>query len=529
MFLCKVCFASVMFIATSLSYYKRSEVQEAILAQAQDKEISVMFGQKKFGKRPDMISYPSDILEFAKKKVSSFHCSEELWINPLAIETGMTKQELNAIRKGWDLILDIDCPNWEFSKVITHLFVKALQDHGIHAVTVKFSGNKGFHIAVPFESFPHQITYEGQMIESKDLFPDGPRKIAVYLLSYITEKYANVLDDKVLFIDDLVFSFDYLQSVAKQSAQSLFAYRCTNQHCLKVVESPPSLQKKYVYQCEQCGHISIPEGNPEYISCQKCAHPVEPKIEQEGCMFCGHTQQFEKILNLLSVIDVDTVLIASRHLYRMPYSLHEKSGLVSIPISLNEILTFDKERAKPELVTFSVPFLDRSQAISGEASRLVIEAFDYTYKEVEQQQRIRKPFEVPKDAISEEFFPPCILRIAKGLEDGKKRALFILINFLQSVGWSYDQIEHYVYEWNTKNPEPLREQYLKGQLHQIKKNKEVILPPRCTNKDYYTSLLICNPDLFCQKIKNPAQYSKKKMELSSKSKKKVKKPKKNEN
>ena len=40
---------------------------------------------------------------------------------------------------------------------MTYLFIKSLKDHRINAVTVKFSGGKGFHIAVPFEAFPSYI------------------------------------------------------------------------------------------------------------------------------------------------------------------------------------------------------------------------------------------------------------------------------------------------------------------------------------------------------------------------------------
>ena len=34
--------------------------------------------------------------------------------------------------------------------------------------------------------------------------------------------------------------------------------------------------------------------------------------------------------------------ISSRHLYRMPYSLHEKSGLVSIPFNPEKVMLFRK-------------------------------------------------------------------------------------------------------------------------------------------------------------------------------------------
>ena len=70
-----------MFLAKTLSFYKRKDIQEEIVKQAKDKEIAFRFGEV-FGKRPETLSYPDDVLELAKQRATSFHCSEELWSNP---------------------------------------------------------------------------------------------------------------------------------------------------------------------------------------------------------------------------------------------------------------------------------------------------------------------------------------------------------------------------------------------------------------------------------------------------------------
>lgn len=509
-----------MFIATSLSHYKRAEVKRAIAFQAIDKEVSVMFAGGKFGKRPDVISYENDVLELAKKKVSSFHCSEELWYNPLSIQTGMNRKDLDELRKGWDLILDIDCPNWDLSRLITHLFIKALKDHGVRSITVKFSGNKGFHVAVPFEAFPSQVFFDGEIKNTKDLFPEAPKKIALYLLSYITEHYATVNNDaEIVSLDGHEFSFSDLKKVSAKE-QSVIAYRCVD--CKKIFDKiPPSTAR--VYQCDRCGYVSHPKGFPDIIKCEQCSFPVSVKKQvKHYCPHCKSGSYPEKLFNLLAVVEVDTVLLASRHLYRMPYSLHEKSGLVSVPISLDDVLTFDKSRAHPDTVVFSKQFLVRETASPDETTDLLRESLskdlidlkhihaDINLKEFSKQKEIP----LPDTAIPEEFFPPCMNCVLGGLEDGKKRALFVLINFLRVSGWNYDEIEKRVYDWNEKNPEPLRETYLKGQLMQIKKDKQPLPPPNCSNQDYYSSLLICQPDSFCSRVKNPAMYAKKQQELS---------------
>ncbi len=510
-----------MEISVSLSYYKRSEVQEAIVREASNKECSVRFLNEGFGKRPDVLTYPNDVLELAKKKAASFHCSEELWYNPLAIETGMKKADLDNLRLGWDLILDIDCPDWELSKLTTHMFIKALKDHGIKTIFCKFSGNKGFHIAVPFESFPKIIPFEGKQIEFKNYFPDGAKSIALYLLSYITENYAKVTEKGVSFLDKFNFNFNHLDKIAEKTGHSTTAYRCSN--CKTIFEDLP-IQKKAKYVCSKCSTVNAPKGNPDLIRCSSCDFPIEPSFEKNVCPECHKTSSFEKIFNFFAVVEVDTILIASRHLYRMPYSLHEGSQLVSIPINKDEVLQFEKNMANPKTISFNKKFMEREKAIPGEASSLVTSAFDFTFKQSSNKTKVRKEISIPEKAIPQKFFPPCIQNILLGLEDGKKRALFILINFLRSIGWNYENIETLVYEWNEKNPEPLREQYLKGQLFQIKKNKKVVLPPSCTNKDYYKALLICEKDEFCPRIKNPAHYSKFKEELEKKGLKKTKTP-----
>src|SRR3989304_3195882 len=69
-----------------------------------------------FGKRPDNFQYQGDIFELVKKGATSFHCSEELWNDPLAISTSMTEKQLKESRIGWDLLLDIDSQYLDYSK-----------------------------------------------------------------------------------------------------------------------------------------------------------------------------------------------------------------------------------------------------------------------------------------------------------------------------------------------------------------------------------------------------------------------------
>ncbi len=427
-----------------LMYYKRREVQEAFIEHARNKEVGLRFGQI-FGKRPDVLSYPQEILDLTLQSLApvdwkaeqalSFHSSEELWENPLRLSTGQSRKELAELRIGWDLVLDIDCKILDYSKICADLIVQFLRHCEVKDFSVKFSGNKGFHIGIPFEAFPKEV----QGLPAKNIFPEAPRKIAFYVKENIKEELGRRI-------------------------------------------------------------LAFEQGN--FSAVKEKVH-----LPNEELIYFSENQFGDKIpfLKVDKFLEIDTVLLASRHLYRMPYSLHEKSGLVSLPISPEKILSFEKSWAEPEKVSPPLqPFLSRT--VSGEsARRLLLQALDFEIKFSEKTEaRKSNPEElIIQSPITEEFFPPCMKRICQGLEDGKKRGLFCLLNFLGKVGWSKPEIEKFVLQWNKeKNREPLREVYIRGQLAHFTPGER--LPPNCDNDAYYKSIgIACSPDEHCKRLKNP--------------------------
>ena len=421
-------------------FYLKKEFRDFLVKVSKDREVALKFGDI-FGKRPQVLSFPGDIIDAVRQNVTSFHISEERWEDPMLLSAEMTTRDKDNLRKGWDMILDIDCKVWEYSKLTGYLLVEALRYHDIQNISVKFSGNKGFHIGVCFESFPNELHNK----TIKNFFPDGLRIIAGYLSKFIKEQ----LMLKILEKDSI--------STAASKAGLTYDQVLTN----------------------------------------------------------GEFDPFK-------IIDIDTVLIASRHMFRAPFSLHEKSGLVSIPIDPSHIMSFDKDSAKPERVKFNVDFLNREKAIPGEASNLLIQALDWHANEEKKkdqkeqdikvmknitEEKERKEFALPDEKISEEYFPPCIKKGLLGLEDGKKRFIFVLINFLKHMKWEDAEILETLKEWNKKNQEPLRENYLLAQFNWTKRQPTLILPANCSNNNYYKDLLICIPDGICNHISNPVNYS----------------------
>ncbi len=383
---------------TCLRFYKRPDVQELILKFVEDKEIAARYGMG-FGKRPDTLVYPRDILELAKRGMTSLHVSEEHWDDPLQLRSSLTKKQLTEMRIGWDLILDIDCAQVEYSKLSANLIIRFLTHCGVKDVSIKFSGNKGFHIAVPFEAFPEEIGG----IKKELLFPDAARKIAAYIKDNIEAELAKQI---------LEFEGGDFQ---------------------KIKEKTGIEESKLIYYTKG---------------------PMGGKIPT---------------LNVDSFLEIDTILIASRHLYRMPYSLHEKSGLVSIPIPINSVLKFEKPMAHPDkFISPLASFLDRTCPNGPTATSLLQKALDYEakakaherYSELSDTLKVKKEREYQEveitSALTEDFFPPCVKLILNGIEDGKKRAVFALINFLGKLGWTKPAMKQFLLDWNKKKSRTIK-------------------------------------------------------------------------
>ena len=422
----------------TLSYYKRRDIREEIIKAAENREVAVKYDDK-FGNRPDVLNNPNDILELAKQKATSFHCSEELWSNALQLSPELKRHEIEKLRVGWDLVLDIDCSFYEYSRIAADLVIKALKFNDVKAVSCKFSGNKGFHIGVPFEAFPERIENR----ETKNIFPDAARRVAFYIKELIKKP----LGEKIMHHEKNNFS--------------------------NIIEKTKENPNKITYY--------------------------------EKNKFGDNVAK----LNAEPFLNIDTILISSRHLFRMPYSLHEKSGLVSVPLNPDEVLNFKKENADCKNIKISkFRFLDREKVVKGDARKLLMQAFDFSAKREEDMNvETKRDYEI-KDAMPEDFFPPCIKLILKNeLKDGRKRSVFILLNFLTSVGWDYGAIEKLLIGWNKKNEEPLREGYLMGQIRYHKQLRKKILPPNCNNLMYMVNIGVCRPDNLCSKIKNPVSYS----------------------
>ena len=398
----------------AMMYYSRKDVQEAILSFCRNRE-TIARHQDYFGKRPDSLEYHSDIIQQVKQGFTSFHCSQELWQDPLKLSTELKPEQLNELRDGWDLLIDIDSKYLDYSKIAAGLIVDALKFHGIKNFGIKFSGSKGMHIIVPWKAFPKKIND----LQTKNMFPEWPRIITQYINELIKPK----LTEKIT------------ELTTKES----------------------------------------------YVKDEEETKKVTP----------------------------DLVLVSSRHLFRAPYSLHEK-GFASIVLDENEIKDFNPKLASPFRVKVKNFYPDAEE---NEAKELLVSALDWYKGKSKEKSRetSNKKYEEIKIDKSRIVYPPCIDNIMKGLQDGRKRAVFILINYFRSLGLDFEEIEKKLLDWNLKNKPSLKEGYILSQLSWAKRQKS-ILPPNC-DKDYYKGIGVCQADDFCSRIKNPVNYSVRKAKI----------------
>ncbi len=441
-------------------YYSNPAVSKEILKFARDREVSPRYFNG-FGKRPDTLQYESDVLELVKRGATSFHCSEELWKDPLQIETGMRPEQLNELRKGWDLLIDIDCKWFDYSKKAAQAVIAVLENNGIKNLGVKFSGSKGWHILVPWKAFPKRIGDQNV----KDLFPGLARKLVEYI-RFESEKIfrknlPSTFDDDFKNMDlKKGKKCNLCGEIAKEMIlKEFYCDSCNTGEQRKIVPG-----EKKIFKCPNCRKIFSVKRSTPFYECSSC-----------GINSLENPSDFSEDIqeDLFDLIGLDMILVSPRHLFRMPYSLHEKTALASIVVSKEKIESFKMSDANPLTVK---PRSFMPNVEEGEAASLFREALDWSKSRGDSSaEKSKKSFigygndqsnsqPIKFEKLSDSQFPPSIRKILQGIKDGKKRALFVLLNFFRFIGIEREELEKRIYDWNKLNVPPLNDGYIKTQI-----------------------------------------------------------------
>ena len=491
----------------ALPHYSRKDIQQAMFDFCKHRETIGNFNNKFFAKRPDCFDYPSDILNSARQGATSFHCSEEIWSNPLDIDTSMTPEQYNKIRTGWDLLIDIDSKFLDYGKIAAKLLINQLEKHGIKNYGIKFSGSKGFHILVPFKAFPKSV---GDL-KTKDQFPEWPKAIANYLF----KKIRGPMNDEILSLSgrerleakgELVSEHLCPKCGKPTQTKIIGKYICPDIKCRTEVESMKSNRKQML--CPSCNGKMNRASEREINFCESCKISTA-KLEATSSFGGVHQRNVQEKFKTKDVIkstedSVDIVLVSSRHLFRAPYSLHEKTAFASIVLDKNQVKNFKPTDADPLKIVSPKSFMPDSK--EDEAKELLIQALDWTKsKEPKQEPKKYKDntIDIKGLSITENMFPPVIKKILKGIkDDGRKRALSLLLAFFTSLEFPQDFIEEKIAIWNKKNYQPLKQGYIKSQIAWSLKNKR--LPPNY-DKPIYKEFGINHPPQ--PGMKNPINYT----------------------
>ncbi len=487
-------------------YYSNPKIQEVIFEFAKNREVVPRYFES-FGKRPDTLQYPSDIMNLVNKGATSFHASEEIWLDPFQINSDMSSSELSKIRKSWDLLIDIDSSFLDYSKIAARLILEELEKQEVKNYGIKFSGSRGFHIVIPGKAFPK--TFQDQ--ETKNMFPEWPRIILEYILYRIRPSYNKE-------ITKVKLNFKALEERTKLSREDITETLCPN------CNTPSKKGKIITYKCQDCnttierkdynnrtktklrciqdscpGYLII-AGQKDYYYCENCKtssidirQQTDKKIiYTKEAKQKAYSPDFEEQIAGSKIASMDLVLVSSRHLFRMPYSLHEKTALVSIVIGKEQLKDFNPKDANPLKLKIINFYPDVKE---GEATRLLDSALSWkkiNEHDKEKKEQIIKNYvkyeDVDSSKITEDIFPKPIKKLLKGLKDGRKRGLFVLLTFFRSINFSHEYINNRIIEWNKLNDPPLKEGYVKSQISWHLKQKRKILPPNYSNDNFYKDL-----------------------------------------
>jgi hypothetical protein len=350
---------------------------------------------------------------------------------------------------------------------------------------------------VPWKAFPKFING----IPTSELFPELPRNIIGYIRDYSERIFSeNLPKDFEKEFKDVKIKKGIKCQNCKEISDIYIQVEMYCPFC-RIGETKKFLknEERKPSKCPECNRLAVEKNPKEIYECKKCK--LNSLKNPDNFIHYEESDLFE-------VMGLDLILVSPRHLFRTPYSLHEKTSMASVVLTEEEFKNFEIKDADPIKIKIRnfVPDCEEE-----EAKELVMQTLDWVKnrqikgsleeKNISGKYANFKPIQLKE--IKDENFPPSLRTILKGLKDGKKRGLFVLINFFRSIGMDKKEIETRIFDWNKKNENPLKEGYIQAQLMWNYRRKP-LLPPNF-NTDYYKALEITLTQEEI-KMKNPVTY-----------------------
>jgi predicted RNA-binding Zn-ribbon protein involved in translation (DUF1610 family) len=481
-------------------YYSNPKILEAMTKFSQDREVVPRYFEG-FGKRPDKIQYPSDIMGLVNRGATSFHASEELWNDSLSLNNEMTQEEMSKMRKSWDLLIDVDSPFLDYSKIATRLVIDFLERYGVKNYGLKFSGSKGFHIIVSGKAFPEE--YDG--MKMKENFPEWPRAICEFIIKRIRAEFnkqtSSEEDIQNLSTRTNLGREEIVETVCPECNRPMVRDKVVTYKCNlcgnEIMLKKSIIANRRVIRCNMDDSLTKLVKEEEIFRCPDCKisnQKIEfkegDKISHDGrSSMKNYREDVVESIKEEKRGNLDLVLVAPRHLFRMPYSLHEKTALASVVIKKEELDSFAPQDANPLKIKIQDFMPNNARE---EARELLAAALEWKKTVTTEEEKSYKKYssydKIDIAGVTEEMFPEPIKKLLKGLKEGKKRGLFILVTFLRSLNFPADYINQKTREWNKLNEPPLKEGYVKSQIDWHLRQKKTILPPNYENPSFYRDL-----------------------------------------
>ncbi|MEM7813352.1 MAG: hypothetical protein QW548_00440 [Candidatus Aenigmatarchaeota archaeon] len=235
-----------MQLASIIEYYSNEKIAKAITEAAVGREAVGVYASGHYDSRPNVIQFPADVGQLARKGITSFHISVERWRFPMQLaaagsantnSSSALQTRYDTLRTGWDFVIDIDSKlGLGESTVAAQLICKLFQKYGIKRYGLKFSGRRGWHICLPWNAFPKTIDYKPAEV--------GYPRIARILARFIRSKIAAPLMDELLKRRPLKEMLEVLDVMPSELSPFYFVEIEQDWGARHLVRAPYSLNEK---------------------------------------------------------------------------------------------------------------------------------------------------------------------------------------------------------------------------------------------------------------------------------------------
>lgn len=160
---------------------------------------------------------------------------------------------------------------------------------------------------------------------------------------------------------------------------------------------------------------------------------------------------------------LDTQIYDNKRMFRVPNTVHEKSGLYKVPLTAEELKTLSRDQitviaSSPRNLSFK-QFHGTNVFAQQQFARMVNEYYIFD-KDNKKDRRFKRQYD---------FTPPCIQAILEnGAEEGQRNiTIACLAGFCKNSGKSLNEAIDFISEWNSRNTKPTGEQELKRTVRSI--------------------------------------------------------------